>query len=119
MSACEWNPLEDRPALDTDRFHATATVSVGHDGRWHLCGDCAALPRFNRFTARRSLREPGDSIARTVYRHGDEVQHLPAVDCPDRCTVPAGAKLVQIVTPGTAGSTPCPSDCGIAMRMVK
>jgi hypothetical protein len=32
-----------------------ATVVVGSTGDWHLCEDCARLPRFKRFTSRRPL----------------------------------------------------------------
>lgn len=53
MSACEWSPTADRPALSTDPVHGPATINLrGYDGGIHLCADCAALPRFKRFKAR-------------------------------------------------------------------
>lgn len=48
MSACEWHPAEDRPALRTDAPHGEATISVGSKPNWHLCADCAELPAFKR-----------------------------------------------------------------------
>lgn len=44
---CEWNPMENRPALATDPPHAEATVCLGAGGAWHVCAECAELPQFN------------------------------------------------------------------------
>lgn len=62
FSLCEWDPDADAPASSLDGgvdyigCGNPATVSLGTDGRWHLCDSCAALPRFNRFRARRALQ---------------------------------------------------------------
>lgn len=55
MSACEWDPVRN-VASDGDEYHAEATVSVGANGQWHLCAECAALPWFKRFRSRRALK---------------------------------------------------------------
>lgn len=34
-----------------------ATVSVGHEGKWHLCDRCAALPHFKRYRVRKPLKK--------------------------------------------------------------
>lgn len=49
-STCEWDPRRNRPAqtLPPDielGCRNQASVSIG-GGAWHLCVDCAALPRF-------------------------------------------------------------------------
>lgn len=55
---CEWDPENDRPAqMLSDGSHymgctRPATEVVGAKGQWHLCGPCAHLPRFDRFTVR-------------------------------------------------------------------
>jgi len=54
-SACEWNPVTSEPAKEGDVPHAAAVVSVGADGRWHLCESCAALPKFKRLRVRRPV----------------------------------------------------------------
>lgn len=43
--SCDWNPTDGRPALASEDSHAQATLVVGGTA-WHLCADCAALPRF-------------------------------------------------------------------------
>lgn len=55
MSDCEWNPVEKRPALETDPSHGEAVWSVGVDGKWHLCEACASAPEFARYRRRRRL----------------------------------------------------------------
>lgn len=54
-TACEWNPKEDREAYSTDENHALATVLIGHDGKYRLCAECAALPRFKRMKVRKAI----------------------------------------------------------------
>lgn len=73
MSECEWNPAENRAAFNDDPPHGEATLSVGVDGKWHLCASCAALPAFARYRNRRELtrRLP----ARTVRRAHREAAH--------------------------------------------
>lgn len=53
---CEWNPDENRAAVTGDKCHGDAELSVGADGKWHLCRSCAALPRFKKFRRRVPLR---------------------------------------------------------------
>lgn len=73
MSLCEWNPERDEPAVTLNEhsfFGPTehqgcpneATVSIGRNGRWHLCESCAVLPRFERFRVRKPLRREDDSV---------------------------------------------------------
>lgn len=62
VELCEWDPERDEPALQSPggaRFgcRRPATVSVGADGRWHLCDSCAALPEFKRYRKRERLRK--------------------------------------------------------------
>ncbi len=57
-SGCEWNPTTSEPAKQGDPPHAEAVVSVGADGRWHLCESCAALPKFKRLRVRKPLGRP-------------------------------------------------------------
>jgi len=61
MGDCEWAPIADRASFGGDDAYACpnqAELSVGSDGRWHLCSSCAALPRFSRFRSRKPLRKP-------------------------------------------------------------
>lgn len=49
---CEYNPVEKRAAYtqgDLGACGREATVSVGHNGKWHLCAKCANLPEFSRY----------------------------------------------------------------------
>lgn len=59
---CEWNPVTGRAAFNSDahHFHTPATVIVGADGRWRLCGGCAKLPEFKRFRVRRPIVSNGN-----------------------------------------------------------
>lgn len=52
MKACEYDPINERPARLGDPEHAEAVLSVGVTNNWHLCAECAALPRFRAFTKR-------------------------------------------------------------------
>lgn len=54
-TACEWNPVEDREAHTTDENHALATVLLGSNGKYRLCAECAALPRFKRMKVRKAI----------------------------------------------------------------
>jgi hypothetical protein len=57
FSPCDWNPkAKQRARSHEDSCPNEATVCVGAKGQWHLCEECAALPRFNRFRSRRELR---------------------------------------------------------------
>lgn len=56
MADCEWNPAEKRPAFADDASHGEAVWSIGCDGKWHLCEECAALPEFARYRNRALLR---------------------------------------------------------------
>ena len=51
---CEWDRERDAPAF-IDNHHAAAVVSVGCHGEYHLCAECAALPRFKRLRVRKPL----------------------------------------------------------------
>lgn len=55
---CEWNPVDDRPAWDTDEHYRTtpAVLIVGANGQWRLCWDCARLLRFKWYRKRRRIR---------------------------------------------------------------
>lgn len=55
MSPCEWNPNKNAPAAGDDGCRNDATVCVGADGQWHLCDECAELPRFARYRVRTPL----------------------------------------------------------------
>lgn len=52
---CEWNPEAGRGSYEGEGCPNPAAVSVGHQGSWHLCDSCAALPRFKRYKVRRRL----------------------------------------------------------------
>ncbi len=59
MTTCEWDPQRDRLAqfLPPDiemGCRNRATVSIGN-GAYHLCAECAALPRFSRYRVRKAL----------------------------------------------------------------
>lgn len=82
MSLCEWDPEHSRPAqitfsnpngcLKTEEHHGCqneARISVGRDGKWHLCEMCAALPVFDKFKKRTRLcqiEEPGTGDTATT-----------------------------------------------------
>lgn len=59
---CQWNPMNGRGALPSDRHfrRTTAGVVVGGRGdgaiRYRLCADCADLPLFRR-RVRRAIGE--------------------------------------------------------------
>lgn len=55
MTGCEWNPKQGRAALESEKAHAFAAVSLGR-GKWHVCAKCAALPEFERYRSRKSLK---------------------------------------------------------------
>jgi hypothetical protein len=55
LDSCEWNPKEKREAYSSE-FHAKAEISVGYNGRWHLCRNCAKLPEFKRFRIKKLLK---------------------------------------------------------------
>jgi hypothetical protein len=66
---CEYDPERGQPAeLHSNGFGVAshvgcqnqATVSVGR-GKWHLCGLCAALPVFKRYTSRVAISNKGDA----------------------------------------------------------
>ena len=48
---CEWDPQNNRPALTLpgSGCQNPAAVIVGANGKYRLCGACAALPFFGRF----------------------------------------------------------------------
>ena len=47
---CEWNPTENREALDSDPYHGDAVLSVGTGHRnIHLCELCSKLPKFAKW----------------------------------------------------------------------
>jgi len=53
MSACEWNPATNEPALTTDPPHAESVWSVGsRKNNIHLCDECRNLGRFSRMKAK-------------------------------------------------------------------
>lgn len=52
MSLCEWDPERGEPARIGDGCERAAVLSVGANGQFHLCAECAALPRFKRFRRR-------------------------------------------------------------------
>jgi len=59
IDGCEWNPSMNRAAFDTDEHHRTtpAEIIVGAEGKWRLCAECAALPRFARYRKRVPVRK--------------------------------------------------------------
>ena len=53
MSACEWSPSTNQPALTTDPSHAESVWSVGSGkNNIHLCDQCRQLPRFAKMKAK-------------------------------------------------------------------
>jgi hypothetical protein len=54
--SCEWNPKENRTAYE-DEVHAQATWVVGSNGKYHLCDECANLPKFVRYKKTRLSNE--------------------------------------------------------------
>jgi hypothetical protein len=64
MARCEWNPhtkslAQRRWAGDRYVYSGCAneaTLSVGADGKYHLCESCAALPEFRRYRRRVPLK---------------------------------------------------------------
>lgn len=52
LVSCEWNPVEDRLARDSDKHHGKALWSVDRD-MWIICGKCAKLPIFEDFPKER------------------------------------------------------------------
>ncbi len=52
---CEYSPERGDAAYEHE-VHASATVIVGANGRWRLCDQCAALPKFNRFKVRTRIK---------------------------------------------------------------
>lgn len=66
---CEWNPIANRAAFIDDPPHGEATLSVGVDGKWHLCEQCAQLPAFSRYRVRRLLhRRRPERVQRKMNR---------------------------------------------------
>lgn len=63
-AACEWNPvfniLSTEPLEEGDCPNE-ATWRVGHDGQYHLCDSCAALPFFKRYKSRARLRQQDET----------------------------------------------------------
>lgn len=57
VNRCEWNPFKDRPATDRpgDGCLNEAKLSVGANGKWHLCVNCSMMPNFRRFRVRRRI----------------------------------------------------------------
>ena len=49
MSRCEWDPERGAPARIGEGCERAAVLGVGAGGQFHLCAECAALPRFKRF----------------------------------------------------------------------
>ena len=62
---CEWDPIRGATATNRDGHYLTtpATVILGYKGKWRLCAECAALPRFRGLHVRRPIvpRTPGDA----------------------------------------------------------
>lgn len=70
MSRCEYDPEKKAPAtaiLNSNGFGGVdlewlsgceneATISLGSDGKWHLCDSCAALPEFKKYRKRTALK---------------------------------------------------------------
>lgn len=60
MSRCEWNPILHAPAQiprQKGDCSQDAALSVGSNGRWHLCESCAALPEFKQLRVRVPLKQ--------------------------------------------------------------
>lgn len=55
FNPCEWNPTENRLAMDNDNFHANASICVGAKCQYMLCEECANLPKFKRFKKRHKI----------------------------------------------------------------
>jgi hypothetical protein len=63
VELCEWDPSGDGPAMESaDRTLRTgcpneAMLLLARNGDdWHLCGECADLPRFIKWRVRKPLR---------------------------------------------------------------
>lgn len=56
---CEWDPEAHRGRYEGEGCPNPSTVSVGHQGIWHLCDSCAALPRFKRYKVLHRIGEAG------------------------------------------------------------
>lgn len=59
---CEWDPERRRHAIDGLGCGKEATQLAGSDGRWRLCGSCAALPVFKRLRKRVPIRRRGSEV---------------------------------------------------------
>lgn len=53
---CEYNPEAKRAAYENE-VHAQAELIVGANGKWRLCGSCAALPEFKRLRKRKVIQK--------------------------------------------------------------
>ena len=65
---CDWDPERNSPAVDLvfegERTRLggcrnPATLTVGARRQWHLCVECAALPKFRRYWVRKPVQFPG------------------------------------------------------------
>ena len=60
MARCEYNPVKKQPAQNPPAVADCmneAELSVGQNGLWHICRQCAALPQFNRLRRRVPLKK--------------------------------------------------------------
>lgn len=56
---CEYNPKFQRPSTDPPSegdCPNRSAICLGHEGKWHVCESCAALPEFNKYRKRRPVK---------------------------------------------------------------
>jgi hypothetical protein len=58
LGPCEWDPTVGAASSVAHGCPNKATLSLGSDGSWHVCGSCAALPRFRKYRVRVRLDRP-------------------------------------------------------------
>jgi hypothetical protein len=61
MEQCEFDPVSRAAKYEGEGCPNEAVISLGHNGEWHLCASCAAMPEFHRYR----VRTPIGSAAKT------------------------------------------------------
>ena len=84
MGDCEWDPERDAAAawdLGGCPLQAVWSLGRGIGNNWHLCEDCAALPRFASYRHRVRIRprhdEPIKGLLGDLAYHYDVLAHVP------------------------------------------
>lgn len=67
---CEYDPEAKRARYEGEGCTREAVLVVGTRGKWHLCGECAALPEFKRLTKRHPIRRPAAMVAAAEVKGG-------------------------------------------------